>query len=145
MPTEAGPAATVTPPADDVPCPVARETSPLAPLVAGPEPRYTAPVEPEAVEAPVLSTTLPLLELVAAVCSDSKPLPPAPDPVITYTEPPTAEAAEAVPAEMVTAPPVPEVPVPTDREMAPPAPPLAVPVLSAIVPEALLKVVPVPR
>ena len=82
---------------------------------------------------------------MGADCSDSSPLPPAPDPVVTDTGPPKAAAADAVPAEIVTAPPVPELPEPTASDSAPPAPPTAVPVLRIINPEGVFNVVPVPK
>ena len=127
-PPDADPAETVTPPADDVPWPTDSEMAPPAPAPAVPDTRYKAPVDP-ADETPVLSTTLPLAvlgALVGADCSDSSPLPPAPDPVETKTAPPFV--CDDFPADITILPPAPLFPEPTVTYTFPPNPRLAIPV-----------------
>jgi hypothetical protein len=66
------------------------------------------------------------VEAVPAVRDIGPPLA-MPDPVVMVTWPPDEAAAEEWPAEIVTAPPSPKLPSPTDRVIAPPAPDVPVP------------------
>jgi hypothetical protein len=69
-----------------------------------------------------------------------------PEPVLNVMAPPNATVEAVVaPEAIVTDPPAPVSPEPTDNEIAPPAPPVAAPVLSEIAPDEAAVVVPVPR
>ena len=106
-----------------------RYTAPLTPVTATPDPTNKEPLPP-VLPVPVLNTNRPLTPAVPAfaVLINSAPLVVNdPYPLTRDTRPPDAEADVDVPADRISSPPVPLLPDPTVTYTDPPRPNVAVP------------------